>query len=87
MSGVARLYDFWGELDAHSNITDEQYADWTALDADYQAVALDFQRATNVVLGQQDPPVDQDEMNAILEQLPSFAHYDPTPKKAIQEAP
>ena len=87
MSGVARLYGFWGELDAHSNFTDKQYADWTALDADYQAVALDFQRATNLVLEQQDPPVDQDDLNSILEQIPSSENYDPTPQKAIQEAP
>ena len=87
MSGVACLYDLWGDPNTHIIFDDTQHADWTALQADYQAVALDFQHAANAVLGQQDPPIDQDEVNVILMQLPSIAHYDPTPQKAIQKAP
>ena len=70
MSGVARLYDLWGEPSSPIKFAETQHADWAALDADCQAVASDFQRATNLVLEQQDPPIDQDELNASVKQLP-----------------
>jgi hypothetical protein len=45
LTGVARLFDFWGLFDAYNTSRDTRAADAKALAADWRAVGADLQAA------------------------------------------
>jgi len=45
LTGVARLFDFWGLFDSYNTSKSEQLADSRALAADWMAVGADLQHS------------------------------------------
>ena len=87
LSGVARLLNFSGWFDSYNEGETSETADAMALYSDFRMVGQDLQKAMESLVTNMDPPVNQEQLNSLLQKTSPVLSIMQLNKRKMGEPP